>query len=961
MTPRTGERRSFTGEVSAATDERIDELGRTVQAGAHGDDMPTEPPSPTIDGLAATAFGTAGGGPNTEVLRRGEAVGRYLVLSRIGEGGMGVVYAVHDPDLDRKVAIKLLRSGATIDAESNARLLREAQALAKLAHPNVVAVHDVGTRDDQIWIAMEFLTGVTLSGWSRQKRRGWREVVATYLQAGAGLAAAHDAGLVHRDFKPQNAMLAQDGRVRVMDFGLARSGPGNGGPANVWTPGASPWSAVTEAGSLMGTPMYMAPEQWNGEAVDARCDQFAFCVALWQALYGRHPFAGETMAELRAAIIGGNRSEPPAGAKVPTWLRRVLARGMHGDPAQRWPTMAALLHAIESGTPRRRRQLALVVAGLVAGLVAGGVAYQQHSAQQRAEACHARGQELAATWDAARAGIAAAFVAAAPDVGERSFHRAATAIDRFVAEWASARGRSCMLPHLDARWTAELVGRADECLLESRWELESTLDRFAASDAALVRQAAAAVASLQPPAPCLDLSYLSRQPPPPPDEPVRAEVLRTRHALLQARTLGATGRFEEALAETRRLIVEADTIGWRPLAALARVSGARFAVDRSDLKSAEMWLDEAMVLAAETGQDALLADIATSMTDVVGIRLARLDEGLRWGKLALAMRTAQGDVDALRGTRTLSTMAMLRLERGELAEAEQLLERCLAVERRLAGPDSPGAAGALNNLGNVYRRSERYEDARIAYQRSLAAFERNFGPDHPNVALALANLASMASWRGDLDEAERLSLRALAIRERTAGPEGLETARAQQALGAVYLARQRTAMALELYERAAITIEKTLGPMHPGVADAMINLGDLHLERDDLERAEHYFTRALQITEAARGHDHLDNAWSLGGLGEIAEARGRGDEAMRRFARAEALYAANEHPREAAWARFCRARVLDLARSTRAEAHALAMQAAAELTALGAAEDRAEIDEWLAGRGTRATSPPSRE
>ncbi|MFY0540272.1 serine/threonine-protein kinase [Nannocystis pusilla] len=287
-------------------------------------------------------------------------IGRFHVLGRLGMGAQGQVLLGYDADLNRRVAIKLLRGTGGPDERD--RMRREAQALALLSHPNVVQVYEVGEYANTLYLAMEYVSGSTLHTWI--KHHSQREILGAYLQAGRGLAAAHSAGLVHRDFKPLNAMVGKDGRVRVMDFGLARGELATRSPEEntvMRAPTAVLWSGVTEAGSLMGTPAYMAPEHWKGEVVDARTDQFAFCVALWEGLYGERPYAGKSTEDFRAAILGNKRREPPAKAKVPSWLRQVIERGMQGDPAQRWPSMAALLTELEAGRrgggdgSRRRR------------------------------------------------------------------------------------------------------------------------------------------------------------------------------------------------------------------------------------------------------------------------------------------------------------------------------------------------------------------------------------------------------------------------------------------------------------------------------------------------------------------------------------------------------------------------------------------------------------------------------
>ncbi|MDC0720610.1 serine/threonine-protein kinase [Nannocystis bainbridge] len=877
-------------------------------------------------------------------------IGRFHVLGSLGAGAQGRVLLGYDADLNRRVAIKLLRGSGGADERD--RMRREAQALALLSHPNVVQVFEVGEYANTLYLAMEYVSGSTLHAWV--KLHGPREILGAYLQAGRGLAAAHSAGLVHRDFKPLNAMVGKDGRVRVMDFGLARGELATRSPEEntvMRAPTAVLWSGVTEAGSLMGTPAYMAPEHWNGAVVDARTDQFAFCVSLWEGLYGERPYAGKTTEDFRAAILGNKRREPPAGAKVPSWLRQAIERGMQSEPAQRWPSMAALLAELESGTPRRRRRFAAAAVLGLGAVIAGEVGYTQVQGRWQAEACWDGGQELVTQWAAARPGVEAAFIAAAPALGERTFRRASAIVEVFTASWADAKSRLCMMPRIDPRWSSDLVGRAEECLLDARWAFDGTLERFAAIDADAVQHAVAAVSDLPPPTTCLDLSYLARQSPPPADEQVRAEVLRVRQALRQVRTLGVTGRFQEGLGQSRALIPEADAVGWRPLAALARFRAAMFASDVSDLKQAEAWLDEAMVLAAETGQDALLTDIVTGMADLVGGRMARHEEGIRWARLAQAMNVAQGEATTLRGTWALNILGLIYLDRGRLDEAEEVMEQILTIVSEQLGADALEMAGPLNNRGNLHYRRDRLEDARVCYQRALELFERILGPEHPDVALALGNLARLALDRGDLDKAERLGLRALAIREQTNGAESIEASHAQQDLGNIYRSRGESAKALELLERAAVGAAKALGAEHPEVGYALLSLGELHLQRGDLDKAARFYTRALGIFQTSRGPEDLDVAPALTGLGEVALARNRVGEAARQFERALELYAAHERPRDAAWARFALARTRWARKATQAEARALARAAAEELTGLDASADRAEIEAWLRGHG----------
>ena len=282
----------------------------------------------------------------------GALIGRYEVIERIGSGGMGVVYRARDPSLHREVAIKLVkpeRMRGRGGAEHRARLLREARAMAQLGHPNVVRVYDVGEHEEGVFLAMELVEGTDAARWFRQERPEWQRVLAVFRAAGRGLAAAHAAGLVHRDFKPANVLVGDDLRVRVMDFGLARTAEDIRGSSEPLTDPDPGWSeAVTSHGAVVGTPAYMAPEQFLGLAADARSDQYSFCASLWEALFHRLPFGGRNPRAIAAAKANDELRLPPPGSGVPHELVAVLQRGMSAERDRRFESMAAVLRALRA-------------------------------------------------------------------------------------------------------------------------------------------------------------------------------------------------------------------------------------------------------------------------------------------------------------------------------------------------------------------------------------------------------------------------------------------------------------------------------------------------------------------------------------------------------------------------------------------------------------------------------------
>jgi hypothetical protein len=457
-----------------------------------------DPTSPGPGPDAATVDASPGSG-STAVLptAAGDRFGRFRVEGMLGAGGMGVVFAAHDPLLDRQVAIKVMAQSAddTDGVAAEARMVREAKAMARLTHPNVVRVYEAGATRAGVFLVMELIEGTTLARWLDEPRP-WREVLARFVSAGRGLAAAHAAGLVHRDFKPANVLLGDDGRVLVTDFGLVGVGTeaAQAGSARVVADGLD-----LTSGAMVGTPRYMAPEQHQRGAIDARTDQWSFCASMWEALYRVHPFAADSIEVLAMRVCVDDLAPPAEPRGVHDRVRVILSRGLARDPAARYPTMAALLAALEHDPAKawRRAGIAVGALALVAVATFGWV-----RAVARPTATGPCDAPPAVTWTAARhAEVAARFHQARAAAGDDAVARIGARLTDADRDHQAVLRAVCREDRADSSEFFERVG----CLTRLRADRAALIDVLAKrTTAAVVDGAVAAVTSLPAAASCLD-------------------------------------------------------------------------------------------------------------------------------------------------------------------------------------------------------------------------------------------------------------------------------------------------------------------------------------------------------------------------------------------------------------------------------------------------------------------------
>jgi tRNA A-37 threonylcarbamoyl transferase component Bud32/tetratricopeptide (TPR) repeat protein len=875
------------------------ELGRAGRAASLADERAPleERHTAPLDGVASTQLD--GTGPRTSPAV-GASIGRYVLSRVLGVGGMGVVYAAWDPQLERQVALKLLRPDARIASDvQQARLVREAQAMARLSHPNVITVYEVGSHGDQLFVAMELVDGGTLGQWLREKPRSWREIVRAFAAAGEGLGAAHSAGLVHRDFKPDNVLLRRDGRLLVTDFGLARSS-GDGEP---WVDDAAELRAgfdhrLTRTGAVVGTPAYMAPEQLSSNRCDARSDLFSFCVALHEALYGTRPFQGRTVAELRESLA--REAPEPRGAAVPAWVTRTVMRGLRLDPAARPQTMRELTEAL-ANDPRHklRRAGAFTLLALMAVALAALVGDRVRETRHR---CDAVAAPMAEHWnDARKTAVAHAFAQSGLPYAADTAGYVARALDGWATVWRDERVAACQA-HQQGAQSSELYDRRMQCLDDRLGELDALVTELSRGDNKAVDHAQDLLQTADSPLRCRDEKRLRSVEPPP---ALARQLAPTRERLTRVMALCESDRFDEARGQLATL---KDEVAWPPLEAVRLTAQAMVAMDAGDLGQAERGY-YAAIAAAERGSDDWQAtrDYVV-LAHVVGDLEGHHEEALRIIELGKA-KDARTGYDPFLPTLLGYEAEMLRFI-GRAKEGVPLMEQEIALERK-RHLDRVQVAKTLASYGNVLSMSGRLDDGLRAHREALDIMEQSFGPAHPLTCVSLVNVGVDEWYRGH--------------------PE----------------------LALPLFDRALAARQKLFKPGHPLIASVLVNRAGAYVALQRWLEALADATPAIDILAAAIGAQTPALIEPLGYAGRAQIGLGRPKLALPPAERALAI--ANQgdaDPADVAAAKYVLARALVESGGDRRRAAALADAAQAALAKLARETGAqyvarlAEVDAW---------------
>jgi tetratricopeptide (TPR) repeat protein len=839
---------------------------------------------------------------------------------------MGVVYAAYDPQLDRKVALKVLHTGAELGmgtSDGRGRLLREAQAMAKLSHNNVITVHDVGTFGDRVFVAMEFIDGSTLRDWLASPH-DWPDVVEAFVKAGRGLAAAHAAGLVHRDFKPDNVLIGSDGRVLVMDFGLARqtasgsvSETSNSGDHSTPTPSQPTNLVLTRTGALLGTPAYMAPEQHKGVTPDPLADQFSFCVALYEGLYGERPYPGKNVAAIAMSILEGEIRPPPRGTRVPPWLREVVLRGLKLSPQDRFPSMDALLAELQRDPPQPRRPwVGVAVAAGVAATITGAYLFTRPPSSDR---CPDAQAALAEQFDPTTVATLRAAFSERGGAGDAAAQVVAEHMQTWTGEWVSQWRSTCAASR--APGTAPITARDVpelRCLEVLRGRMAALAEVLAQPTPATIEHAVFAVERIPEPDTCTERVRLSRVDLDPPEGVAAHKLHELRHTLATADALRAVGRASQARQIVDAAVRTAGSLDDPGLQAEAYLEQAAVAIADDRRADAHVALREAILGAALGDRPDIAAEAWTTMIELLADEAAHPGDEMEVLLAADAALVQAGESPYLLGELE-HAIGRLYLANGQFDDAREHLEQARRIRTRHHGADHVDVATSTMALGLALDGLGRFREASEAQLEALSVFERALGPRHRQVAWVLAFLGTAevgneANLRADANFA-----RARVILEPSDASDRLDrdelhpaSARALadtlDRYGRLRRAEQHSVEAIVMHRRALALLEKAVGAEHRDVGYPMLNLavalsdgggdGGVADPRAHEEAAE-LLGRLRTLWDDALADDHPDRGYAALAFGRAQWLAGDHEGARDAYARALTIWEAtlpDDHP-----------------------------------------------------------------
>jgi len=877
-------------------------------------------------------FGPVLGGPVGEWSECGdrEKIDRFDLQGRLWYGGMGIVYQAFDPELGREVAIKILYQGSSESGAARSRLLREAQAMARLSHPNVLTVYESGTYEGLVYIAMELVEGVGLRKRCAQAN-SWREVVELFRDAAHGLAAAHAVPLIHRDFKPENVIVGNDGRVRVLGSGLARicatpasgmlaesraasTGTGSAGVETAEHTGAAPRRAdpflvqtLTSTGPVMGPSPYMAPEQLSDHVASPRSDQYSFCVALYEVLHGILPFASSgssstTTAECVDAPLCRELRPAPKGTKgagAPAAIRSLIRRGLSANPDKRFPSMDALIVELDRALARgRRRRRLLTTTGIISVALFSG--YLGAKSPESAETCAGWAASMSEdVWSSTRrAALAEAFARSGVPQAMPIWEIIDERVDAYVDTWRRIQRDACSPNQSLGPQGQRLAELRSACLSNARGELNALLAVMNEPEQTIVFHGIQAVGDLPSLARCSDDEVLLATVPLPQEPAVATAVERARAKASEIRALRRAGLYSRALAEVEVLRESVDRLDYLPLKAEFELLLGQIEFDNAHFDAAQSSYERAYWVGIDTSHDGVAVPAAINLAALLGERQASIEAGLAWTRQAEASLRHHASSELQEVALEQARGRILRVA-GRPEEARKHLDAAHQRIYSINEADDFDIAVLLRDLSLVAIDQGHPDEAIKFHTDALMLARRAFGEEHPLVGTCLSMVGSVHHSISRYEEACRYFDEALDLFARVYGDSHPEIANTLNSLGMTYDKLERSEEAEEAYRRALAIRREHLGDAHPDVAATLDNLARSHVKRGKLDEAGAMMMSAEEILRRTFGPEHPQVAANLLSQADLAHRRGELEKARGMAVDARKIYIATEggeHP-----------------------------------------------------------------
>ncbi|MCB9641628.1 MAG: serine/threonine protein kinase [Myxococcales bacterium] len=790
---------------------------------------------------------------------RGTPVGRYILLEPISSGAVGTVYTAYDPDLDRKLAVKLLRLDLhhyQDPVEAEARIQREARSMARLSHPNVVQVYDTGRFGTQHFIAMEFVAGNTLKRWM-QAPRSLKSIIRAFLQAGRGLQAAHEANLIHRDFKPANVLQREDGSFCVVDFGLARGNFRQSDNHHVITPSGSydeiPEDyklldldiSLTEPGQVMGTPAYMAPEQLNGQESDERTDQFAFCVSLYEAIYGERPFFGHSLEARTQAHLQVNQSRSKRGFSVPKWLRWILQRGLSPERSSRFPNIRFLLDEIEDGLRREREQSRWIRMGILWVILAASFAAWYLFFPSPKPCTNIQSFTLPLWNPTVKQELQQAFQQTKLPFATQAWERAVHAIEKYDKDWQKQYTEACRATHVYKEQPYEILALRTQCLREHLHQFSSLLKIFRKADTKLVESAVRSIYQLDPIENCKDINTLRRTKTVLLNKEQRQQIQKLYKQLALAKALHDTGKMREGFEAIKELLQQEKKLSYLPIEADALRWKAIFLHFQGQGRKAYDTALQALWKAVRLNDIRLQALIYLELHQLAQ-DLARYDEAEQFARYVEALLPLLKDPSVIR-IRLARSRGVMAYYRGQYPQALKMFLQAYEDSNKYLNPAHPQRGHILNALGAAHRKNNRPDLAIDFYQRAIKLTIDAQGPGHPFISSIENNLANIYMENQQYGTALRLQRSALRRIEGTVQTTNSLLLYLLGNMGVTYTHLHKWKQARKFLFRSRRLILKLYGKQHPRLASSYSQIGYFYAAQRKYKPAFNNYTKAELI------------------------------------------------------------------------------------------------------------------